>query len=137
MKNSKWFISFLIIGLGIASCLDDEPTLNAVYNYKAIDSVRIGEIHPARQVTEIKTFYTQTNSCEYFFDYEYQILGNERNVMMVTAKNEEPGCEPQSRVDSSFLQFKPESGGTYRFRFWSGTDENGQDTFIIREIEIP
>jgi hypothetical protein len=137
MKNLKWIIGFLILTLTIVSCLDDEPTLNAVYNYKAIDSVQIGEIHPARQVTEIKTFYTRTNNCEDFFNYQYDILGNERSVVMIIAELQSNDCEEINETSSNTLQFKPENSGTYNFRFWNGVDENGQDVFIEKEIEIP
>jgi len=137
MKNLKWFIGLFLIGLTVTSCLDDEPTLNVTYQYKAIDSVQVGEIHPARQVTEIKTFFTRTSSCENFFDYEYHILGNERSVSMVTSKYSDNSCEETSDPASYVLQFKPEASGIYTFRFWNGVDENGQDIFIIREIEIP
>lgn len=137
MKNLKWFIGLFIFSLSVASCLDDEPTLNVSYQYKSIDSVQIGEIHPAREVTKIKTFFTRTSNCENFFDYEYHILGNERTVSIVTSKYSDSSCEEISEPASYVLQFKPEMSGLYTFRFWGGTDENGQDIFIIREIEIP
>jgi len=137
MKILNYFTGLIIISLTTISCLDEEPVADVTYGYKPTDSVQIVEINPSRQVTEIKTFYTKTSSCENFFDYEYQILGNERSVMIVMAKYEEPDCETANEADSFTLQFKPESNGLYTFRFWSGTDENGHDTFIVKEIEIP
>jgi len=137
MKNLKWFIGLILISLSVVSCLDDEPTVEVVYKYKAVDSVQIGEIHPSRQVTEIRTYFTRTNSCENFFNYEYHILGNERSVSAIFSEFEDASCEEISEPSYSVLQFKPENSGIYTFRFWNGLDENGQDVFIIKEIEIP
>jgi len=137
MKNLKWFIGLAFISLFVVSCLEDEPTVDVTYKYKAIDSVQVGEIHPPRQVTEIKTYFTRNKSCEDFFNYEYHILGNERTVSVIFSEFEDGSCEEISEPSYSVLQFKPEDSGVYTFRFWNGSDENGQDIFIIKEIEIP
>ncbi len=137
MKNLKWLVSLFLIGLITVSCLDDEPTMNITYQYRPIDSIQIDTILPSRQVTEIKTFFTTTNSCQEFFNYEYSILGNERTVAIITSELQDVNCAEVIENKSFTLKFKPESSGIYTFRFWNGVDENGQDSFIIREIEIP
>lgn len=137
MKSLKWLVGLFILGGILVSCLDDEPTLEIAYQYRPIDSIQIDTIMPSRQVTEIKTFFTTTNGCQDFFDYEYSILGNERTVAVITSEILEESCTAVTEAQSFTLQFKPESSGTYTFRFWGGIDENGDDIFIIREIEIP
>lgn len=137
MKNLKWLVGLFLIGIMTASCLDDEPVMNVTYNYRPIDSVQIDSIYPARQVTEIKTFFTTTNGCQQFFDYDYNALGNERTVSVITSEIEELGCTDITETEFYTLHFKPETSGTYTFRFWNGKDAEGQDMFIIREIEIP
>lgn len=137
MKSLKWMIAMAMTGLVSNACLDDEPTAQVTYQYAPIDSIHIGEIQPARQVTEITTFFTRQNECEVFFDYDYQISGNERTVSLVTSNLENEGCIDIVEVGSNTLQFKPESSGTYTFRFWGGNNTNEEPIFIIREIEIP
>lgn len=137
MKSLKW-----IFGLGIlfgitGACLDDEPVNEVTYQYKEIDSVRIGEIKPAPQVTEITTYFVQDSDCEYFFDYDYFISGNERSVSLITAKVEGPNCINTPQTVSNVLLFKPDEPGTYTFRFWTGESVNDEADFIIKEIEIP
>jgi len=137
MKSLRWIIGLALTGLVVVSCLDDEPVTDVVFRYKAIDSVQIDTILPARQVTEIKTYFTTQNGCQVFFDYDYTILGNERTVSVVISEVQNQGCTEIIQSHSPVLKFKPESSGIYTFRFWSGVDQDGQDLFIIREIEIP
>lgn len=137
MKNLKWLVGLFLIGIVMVSCLDDEPTMNITYQYKPVDSIEIDSIYPARQITEIKTYFTANSGCEEFFDYEYTILGNERTVSIITSELQDVACTQANESKSFILKFQPKSSGVYIFRFWSGIDANGQDTFIIREIEIP
>ena len=125
------------MGFSITSCLDDEPTLQVDYVYAPTDSVQVGEIKPAREVTEIRTYFTRNSECETFFDYDYQISGNERTVSIVISDLQVNDCLNISESEFNTLQFKPESSGTYTFRFWAGNDENDDPIFIIKEIEIP
>lgn len=136
LKNLKWMVGLFLIGITAVSCLDDEPVMNVTYSYRPIDSVQIDSIYPARQVTDIKTFFTTTNGCQQFFDYEYTAVGNERTVSVVTSQIEGSGCTDVVETESYTLQFKPEQSGTYTFRFWNGKDAEGQDVFIIREIVV-
>lgn len=137
LRNLKWLVGLFLIGIFAVSCLDDEPVMNVTYQYRPVDSIQIDSIYPARQVTEIKTFFTTTNGCQQFFDYDYTALGSERTVSVITSQIEGSGCTEMTESESFTLNFKPEESGIYTFRFWSGKDENGQDIFLIREIQIP
>ena len=137
MKSFKWLVVLMLAGFFSYSCLDDEPTVNVKYLFAPIDSVQIGEIKPARQVTEIRTFYTRNNECETFFDYDYTITGNERTVTMLISSLQANDCLEITEADFHTLQFRPEQSGLYTFRFWNGNDQDGQPIFIIRKIEIP
>lgn len=136
-RNLKWLVSLFLIGIFAVSCLDDEPVMNVTYQYRPVDSIQIDSIYPARQVTEIRTFFTTTNGCQQFFDYDYSAIGNERTVSVITSQIQDTGCTEITEAKSFILKFNPENPGLYTFRFWNGKDENGQDTFIIREIQIP
>ena len=137
MKSFNWIWVVMIGGIFFTSCLDDEPILQVDYAYAPTDSIQIGEIRPAREVTEIRTYFTRNSECETFFDYDYQISGNERTVSIVISDLQVDDCLEISQVEENTLQFKPETSGTYTFRFWAGNDANDEPIFIIREIEIP
>lgn len=137
LKNLKWLVGLFMIGIFAVSCLDDEPVMNVTYQYRPVDSIQIDSIFPAGRVTEIKTFFTTTNGCQQFFDYEYTGLGNERTVSIITSEVQGSGCKNITEPESFILKFNPESAGIYTFRFWNGQDANGQDIFIIKEVRIP
>lgn len=136
MKGLNVFLSVVVLSFGLASCLDDEPTTPVNYNYKAIDSVVIEQVNPHREVTEIKTYFTRNNTCEAFFDYKYFAAGFERDVVLVTSTIQDPTCLDTSVVAVKTLNFLPERPGTYLFRFWAGTDENGESIYINKEVGI-
>ncbi len=137
MKNIKWMAVLAFSGFFFNACLDDEPVARVEYKNAPIDSVHIGEIRPARMVTEITTFFTRNNECEVFFDYDYQIAGKERTITVITSNIQNGPCQEIQQVSSNLLQFKPEESGNYTFRFWSGNNENDEPQFIIHKIEIP
>lgn len=137
MKNLNWLVVLIMTGLIFNSCLDDEPTAEVEYKYAPVDSVHIGEIRPARMVTEITTFFTRQSDCEVFFDYDYQIAGNERTVSIISSNLVNQNCIEIMEVESNKLQFRPETSGKYVFRFWAGNASNNEPIFIIKEIDIP
>lgn len=134
----KWrlLLGFLILNFGLTSCLNDETVTNVKYNYKKIDSIQIENINSIREITEIKTFFTQSNSCESFFDYEYLIAENQRIVTIVVANTDYGACQEMTTSKDEILKFQPEHKGKYIFKFWSGVDENGKETYITQELEI-
>ncbi|MFA7447388.1 MAG: hypothetical protein WCY77_03030 [Weeksellaceae bacterium] len=136
MKGLKLFLSAVVLSFGLSSCLDDEPTTPVNYNYKAIDSVVIDQVNPLREITEIKTYFTRNNTCEAFFDYKYFAAGFDRDVVLVTSTIQDPSCQDTSVAAMKTLKFLPERPGTYLFRFWAGTDENGDAIYITKEVGI-
>ena len=136
MKGLKLFLGAIVLSFGLNSCLDDEPTSKVNYSYKAIDSVVIEQVNPLREVTNIKTYFTRNNTCEAFFDYEYRASGFQRDVVMITSTLQDPTCQDTTAVGVKTLKFLPESPGEYFFRFWAGTDENGDPIYITKEVGI-
>lgn len=137
MKNFNWIIAIFIIIISAVSCLEEEPVSNVVYNFKSVDSIEIVQIRPAREITEIRAYFTRNNSCEDFFDYNYNISSNDRYVTFVFSKITNASCIPINQITDYTLEFQPERAGTYHFRFWKGLDSEGRDTYIDKEIIIP
>jgi len=136
MKIIKWISPVLFLGLLTVSCLDDEQVDNIYYRMKQIDSIDIQAVNGVREVTEIKTYFTKSSSCEDFFDYDYRGFDMERRVALVTWEVEGENCAEISEADYSVLRFRPEKKGDYTFKFWSGNDSANQPVFIERTITI-
>lgn len=137
MKKVYALIAVTCIGLFCLSCLEDEKVANVSYAYKGVDSVEILEIRPVNEVTQIKSYFTRTSSCENFFDYTYDVSGIERYVTFTFSKTASESCSTISESTDFVMDFKPDRSGIYRFRFWKGLDANGRDIFIEKEINIP
>lgn len=137
MKRYLGIFSIALLSIALNSCMDDEATDNIYLSYRAIDSIQIEQINPARQVTEIKTFFTRKNSCEHIFDYDYRIFRNERTVRLVMSQINDQPCDSLGEAVYHTLKFRPEHHGKYIFHFWNGFDENNNPMYITEEIIIP
>lgn len=134
----KWIALFLVLGFGLTSCLnDDNRPVNVYYQYRPIDSVEIGAINGVMEVTEIKTYFTASDSCEGFFDYDYSAMGPIRKVALITSKVEGQNCAAEPFADYSVLRFRPASRGEYTFLFWKANDEDGYPVYFEKKIYIP
>lgn len=136
MKKIKWISAVLFLGLLTVSCLDDEQVDNIYYQMKPIDSIDIQAVNGVREITEIKTYYTKSGSCEDFFDYDYRGFDMERRVALITWKVEGDNCTEISEADYAVLRFRPEKAGDYTFKFWNGNDSTNQPVFIEKTITI-
>src|SRR5690625_7490032 len=91
MKRYLGIFSIALLSIALNSCMEDEATDNIYLSYRAIYSIQIEQINPARQVTEIKTFFTRKNTSEHIFDYDYRIFRNERTMRLVMSQiNNQP-----------------------------------------------
>lgn len=137
MKRFKCLLGILLFGNLAVSCLDDEPVETYVYKYSAIDSIAIDTIMPVNKVTKIHTYFKTDKSCQYFYNYDYNIVGNERTVAVILAEDDDSSkCNDIIANHERTLNFLPERPGDYTFRFWNGKDNNGNDKFIITKVTI-
>lgn len=137
MKKIKWILFVLTLcGIFVSSCLENERVDEVYYQLRPIDSIDIGAINNVNEVTEIKTYYTRTSSCEEFFDWDYFAWDFNRNVAIVTAKIENDSCTAVSEREYSTLLFRPIKSGEYNFKFWKGDDQDGNPVYIERKILI-
>src|SRR5690554_6371842 len=93
MKRYSGIFSIALLSFALISCMDDEATDNIYLSDRAIDSIQIEQIDPARQVTEIKTFFTRKNSCEHILDYDYTIFRNESTVTLLISQINVQPCD--------------------------------------------
>ncbi len=139
MKNSfKLIITLFAISIFTFSCLDDNDNENYVRNLKgiAIDSVKIPQDIMSVYTTQtIQTYTTYPTPCEGFYDYDYVIDGNYRYVTTI-AYQTEGNCSAQTYVGRNMFNFRPLNTGTFTFKFWNGTDSQGNDLYITKQIVV-
>lgn len=121
-----------------SSCsLDDEP--KSEYTLLRIESVEM----PAtgfnlNEVNYIKIRYRRPTTCHLYDDIFIEKNGYTRIVAIRAIKLNENNCEDATEEGpyEVELPFKPTEVETYTFKFWTGTNNQGVDEYITREVVI-
>lgn len=132
----KKFILLFITALAISSCsLNDEPDRDFVL--LPVESVVMPTSYTVGNISRITVKYRRPTDCHIFNGFYYSIDQSTRTVAIQAVKLNNSNCLPDD--DNLFevpLDFKPLSTGTYTFKFWLGTDDNGIDLYETHEVEV-
>jgi len=90
-----------------------------------VDSVSIFTVH-----------YKKPSTCHMFNGFYYDKSGMTRIVAVTMVQAMNASCITDGTVVSADLKFKPATAGDYTFKFWLGTDNSGNDTFIEQPITV-
>lgn len=122
----------------VTSCNDndDYTQITEVYASK-VDSVHIPLDTMVVGVTqELKVYSTFTKTCEGIYSYDYNYTNDSvRTVANFGFKTNE-ACGDGTYVDGSRINFKPVKTGTYTFKFWTGKDAAGANTYIEKKVAV-
>lgn len=101
-----------------------------------IDSVKFATyLMDVNTVQTIKTFSEYASGCEGFYGYDYRHTAElERTVVPYKFKTTATCGKPVSRV--SYINFRPLQTGTYTFKFFTGTNSAGEDTWHTETVEV-
>lgn len=127
----------LVLFLGLMSCNDrlegDEITGTELAK---IDSVTIAQdTMDIYTIQTIKTYSDYATKCEGFYGYDYiHAAALERRVSTYKFKTAAACGETVARAAQ--INFRPVETGIYTFRFWSGKDAAGADTWLERTVVV-
>ena len=135
MKKILVFIGFLAM-FAVSSCsLEDDVALR-------FEPLKVTDVNfpPELQMLEsyqIGVSYLRPSSCHYFEGFDYENTGeNETTVFLIASVlTDQPCQELNVELETSF-EFKPESAGTYIFRFWQGKNADGQDVYYVFDVVV-
>ncbi len=122
----------------ITSCHnnDDFTEITNVYAQKT-DSVRIPMDTMALGITqEIKVYSTFNRGCEGIYSYDYQYTNDSVRTIANFAYKTNGVCLDGTYVDGSRVNFKPVKTGTYHFKFFTGKDSAGANTFLEKKVVV-
>lgn len=128
------FLSFA----SLTSCNDndDYPQVQEVFATK-IDSVTIPMDTMTLGVTqEFKVYSTFTRGCEGIYSYDYNYTNDSVRAVANFAYKTNEVCADGTYVDGSRINFKPVKTGTYTFRFWTGKDTAGANTYFEKNVVV-
>lgn len=127
-----------VFARAVTSCNDndDYTQITEVYASK-VDSVQIPLDTMAVGVTqELMVYSTFTKTCEGIYSYDYNYTNDSvRTVANFGFKTNE-ACGDGTYVDGSRINFKPVKTGTYTFKFWTGKDAAGANTYIEKKVAV-
>lgn len=127
----------MLLFLTISSC-NDRLEGDKIQNIDAakIDSVKIVNFTMDVYTTQtIKTYSNYAQNCEGFYGYDYLHTAQlERKVISYKFKTDVNCGESQPRF--SQINFRPQEVGTYIFKFYTGKDAAGANTYLEKQIVV-
>lgn len=138
MKNVFVLSVLTVFSALVISCNnnDDYSEIQEVYATK-IDSVHIPMDTMALGVTqEMKLYSTFARTCEGIYSYDYQYTNDSVRTVANFAYKTNDACGEGTYVDGSRVNFKPVKTGRYTFRFFTGKDASGANTFLEKKVVV-
>ena len=138
MKNVFILAIVTLFSATVVSCKDndDYQQITDVYSQK-IDSVHIPMDTMSLGVTqEILAYSTFARGCEGLYSYDY-IYGDNltRSVVNYGFKTND-ACLEGTFSNYSRVNFKPVETGIYTFKFWTGKDASGTNTYLEKKVVV-
>lgn len=135
MKKILVLTGFLAM-LSMSSC-GTEDDLALRFEPLRVINVNFPENIQALESYQVGVTYLRPSSCHYFEGFDYEYTGeNETTVFLIASVfNDQPCQELSVELETSF-EFKPESVGTYVFRFWQGKNADGKDAYYIADVLV-
>ena len=138
MKKVLILSALGLLSASIISCRenDDYPQITEVFATK-IDSVQIPMDTMTLGVTqEIKVYSTFTRGCEGIYSYDYNYTNDSVRTIANFAYKTNEACADGTYVDGSRINFKPVKTGTYTFKFFTGKDTAGVNTYFEKKVVV-
>jgi len=126
----------LFMGFALASCSTDGDEMGTQYFIGPVDSVTMPLSFTANTTNTIMVKYKRPTECHIFDGFFYEVDQNTRTVAVQFAKLDQASCLLDDTVYEVPLDFLPTEAGTYLFKFWTGTDDEGHDTYIEAEAIV-
>lgn len=136
MKRN-FLVLLMILGVIFSCSLDDE--VNPTYYYQAapIDSVSVPDTLNYGEINNFEVTYKQISSCHLFERYESSKDTNERKIYVLNRVIKDNNCkELEDELITKKLRFEVFRKDYYIFKFWQGTDNNGEDIFLTKRIPV-
>ncbi|MCB0398320.1 MAG: hypothetical protein KDD26_01620 [Winogradskyella sp.] len=129
-------ILFLSISIFTSCSIENDNPPNFYLEIMPIQNVDIPESFIHGETYEISVTYNRPNSCYEFNDFIYSIQQNERTVAVVNTVYTDNECTDLLEPVTVSFDFVVVSTETYIFKFYQGTDSQGQDQYLLIEVPV-
>jgi hypothetical protein len=134
----KKLIALFSLVFVLFSCsLDDNNNPNVRYELLKTEEVTIPDVFILGDTAEILVRYKKPSSCHGFDGFYYDKDGFTRTIAVQNYVIEDPNCQNLTdEIKQETLRFQPTATGMYTFKFWTGKDANGVNTYLEFEREV-
>lgn len=121
----------------LSACSSDSDLENTSFELLAIQDVRLPDAFKAGQQTVIYLKYKRPTNCYSFNGIYYEKNGNTITMAIDALRQHLSNCETvnENPFEVSYPLFLKTSG-IHVLRFWQGKNAQGEDQFLIREIDV-
>ncbi|EAZ96867.1 hypothetical protein FBBAL38_05570 [Flavobacteria bacterium BAL38] len=132
MKKLVLLVSLLFL---FNSCQLDEN--NFTVEILPVHTVEIPSEFVLGEVYQITMEYYRPSNCHSPYGVYYEKDLNTRTCAVQNLVEERGNCAPVENIlVQETFNFHVTNTGNYIFKFWTGTDDQGNDTFIIHDIPV-
>lgn len=133
----KKLLSFLFVMVFTLSCTKDDGFYPITFEAIKTVSVDIPDSFTVNEVALIKVRYLRPSSCHGFDGFVWQKENFTRTVFVRNFVVQREGCNPlTNEMREETIRFKPIETGTYTFKFWTGKDSNGNNTYLEFQRDV-
>jgi len=127
----------VVAAFTFSSCSLEDDSPNYHFEFMPVDSVAVPESFVMGQTYVIKAYYKRPTTCHFEEGFYYERDLNTRTFALQSRVLNQGDCMPI--VDEPLLEAKfnffVNSNGSYHFKFYTGENEAGENTFL--EYDIP
>ena len=130
----KLILGILAAAAFSACSLGDEEYNH--YELGPVTSVTMASAYKVDSISNIILRYKRPSQCHYLSGYYYEAQGWTRICAMQYLKSDYSDCPEDTVTYQVSLKFQPRSAGTYTFKFWDGTNDDGTDHFFVADAVV-
>ncbi|WP_299127076.1 hypothetical protein [uncultured Winogradskyella sp.] len=130
------FFALIITGFSTSCSIEDDSSVNFFNEFMAIESVDVPDEFILGEVHQIALTYSIPNDCYTFNSILFDVNGVERTVAVVNTVYTNIDCNEVTEPVTVSFDFEVASSDTHVFKFYQGTDSQGQDQYLFVEVPV-
>ncbi|MBU2926833.1 hypothetical protein [Winogradskyella psychrotolerans] len=134
MKRNALLVFIILTTL--MSCSVDEDNSYVGTEVMPIESIDIPDQFVYGESYEIMITYNRPSTCYQFYNFLYDINGNERTVAVINSVYSDSSCTEEEESVTVSLNFMVTGTETYLFKFYQGHDDEGEDQYYLAEVPV-
>lgn len=132
------FLALLVSLTILNSCSVDDNIADFQFEFIPVEGVEIPEEFNFGETYIINVMYKRPTTCHSFNNFQYiQGEDNLRTIAVINFVTSGNNCEAlDNDVQTETFNFNVLDTEPYRFRFWQGRDDNGQDVYLVYDVPV-